>query len=154
MFKNFKLYFFQLLLLNCGLIDVLSIREECYTNLNTMGGLWEIYRYSSVLVSWVKWKNFVTNVFQRSFLGCNHGFVVTSQEKTSSNYKNNGNYIHKFLFGKFETNCFNFFIIVLPYKLYNATCANTCNSVPGHGGNCGKRSNLFSTSPESRTNLP
>lgn len=35
-------------------------------------------------------------------------------------------------------------------KLSSATCASTCNSAPGPGGNCGRRSSPSSTSPASR----
>ena len=80
-------------------------------------------RYSSVLVSWVKWKNSVMNVWAESCPGCNPGAVVTSHVRNSRNCNPN----------------------VSPWKLSNATCANTLNSAPGPGGNCGKRSSLSST---------
>ena len=82
-------------------------------------------RYSSVLVSWVKWKNSVMNVWARLCPGCKPGLAVTWLARASRNCKNN----------------------VLPSRLSNATCANTCNCVPGPGTNCGKRSSLCSMYP-------
>lgn len=88
-------------------------------------------RYSSVLVSWVRWKNFVTNVLARSSPGCSLGFVVTSRERNSRSCRNN----------------------VWHSKCARETCANTSSFVPGHGTNCGRRSGHSSTSPASRMRL-
>lgn len=82
----------------------------------------KISRSSSVLVSWVKWKSSVMNVQVKLCPGCNHGPVVTYHVRNSRKCKSN----------------------VWPSKSSNATCANTCNCVPGHGGNCGRRSSLCS----------
>lgn len=91
-----------------------------------------IHRYSSVPESWVKWKSFVMIVLERSLPGCNLGYVVTSPGKNSKSYKNN----------------------VWLSKFARETCGNTSNCAHGHGTNCGKRSDLFSTSPVSRMRLP
>lgn len=86
-------------------------------------------RYSSVLECWVRWRNFVTNVLERSSPGCSPGSEVTSPGRNSRSCRNKD----------------------WPYKSARETCANTSNCAHGHGTNCGRRSSLCSTSPGSRT---
>jgi len=89
-------------------------------------------RYSSVPESWVRWRSFATNVLARSCPGCKLTSGVTCPVRITKNYRNN----------------------VWPSWSSRGTWESISNSAPGHGGSCGRRSNLCSTSLASRMRWP
>ena len=103
-------------------IQLTVVQNRCWTYIYA-NMLYTIFRCSSVPECWVKWRSSVMNVFPVSWPGCKHGLVVTLTARLSRNCKSN----------------------VLPLSLYNAHCVVTWSCVPGHGGNCGRRSSLCST---------
>lgn len=63
----------------------------CIFNSIFVGGTYN--RCSSVPEYWVRWKNYVTNVWARSSDGCNRTSVVTLPEKNSRSCKTRGQWI-------------------------------------------------------------
>lgn len=89
-------------------------------------------RYSSAPESWVRWRSFAMSVSARSCPGCKLTSGVTWLVRTTRNSRSNA----------------------WPSWSSRGIWESTSNSAPGRGGNCGRRSSLYSTSLVSRTKWP